>query len=262
MIIPIGGTPVWAVLRQVGPAAELNELVTRIQRISDGLPSGWPTGLEHNLFQRRFGTMDVSVTPIRHRLGAGIIYLGKPSRDHLTRRPPSEIAARRLWTRLDSDLLVEQDLQTASDELGGSPCFRTKPSRTTAFASGHVMEYAAPDRIGARVRRLLNSVNKQPRSFHPLLHATGIYYETLLIHPFVDGNGRLARLLFQTALRRTLGLRAPVFPLGPACAVNRPALIAAYLAWEFDRNARPLVDFIAAALAALIALYDRPKPAP
>jgi len=75
-----------------------------------------------------------------------------------------------------------------------------------------------------------------------LLHAIGIYFDTLLIHPLPDGNGRLARLLFQAALRQTIGLSAPVFPLGPACAANRPALIAAYLAWEFDRNAQPLVD--------------------
>jgi len=79
-------------------------------------------------------------------------------------------------------------------------------------------------------------------SGEPLLHAIGIYFDTLLIHPLPDGNGRLARLLFQAALRQTIGLSAPVFPLGPACAANRPALIAAYLAWEFDRNAQPLVD--------------------
>jgi Fic family protein len=100
-------------------------------------------------------------------------------------------------------------------------------------------------------------LNEPTPQLHPLLHAIAVYYETLLIHPLRDGNGRLARLLFQLSLRQTIGLKAPIFPLGPACAANRPALLAAYLAWEFDRNAQPLVNFILAALSSLIRLYER-----
>ncbi len=35
----------------------------------------------------------------------------------------------------------------------------------------------------------------------------------------------------------------------------------AYLAWEFDRNAQPLVDFVTAAVEQLVALYVRTSKA-
>jgi Fic family protein len=121
------------------------------------------------------------------------------------------------------------------------------------------LEFVAPDQVKPRFDRLLHRLNETEPRLHPLLHAIAVYYETLLIHPLRDGNGRLARLLFQLSLRQTTGLRAPVLPLGPACAANRPALVGAYLAWEFDRNAQPLVDFILAAVKSLVDLYQRPR---
>jgi hypothetical protein len=241
----------------VSVGAREQKLLESIARISAQLPPGWPFGLEHDLIRRGFGALPIVPAAIRHPVGAGIVYLDDPKRDHLLRRPPAEVAARALWDRLAAGPLRLDDLLSAAGSLGGEPRLRTRPARTTAFASGHVLEYAAPDRVPARLERLLGRVNAAAPALHPLLHAVGIYQECLLIHPLPDGNGRLARLLFQVSLHRTLGLRAPVFPLGPACAANRPALIAAYLAWEFDGEAGPLVDLIAAALEQLAALYAR-----
>ena len=128
---------------------------------------------------------------------------------------------------------------------------------TSRFESGHYKEFVPPDQVEPRLRRLLRRINSSEPKVHPLLHAVGIFFETTLIHPLPDGNGRLARLLFQLDLHRTIGLRAPILPLGPACAANRPAFVAAFLAWEFDRNAQPMVDFITAAIEQLLTLYRR-----
>ncbi|HEY0116788.1 MAG TPA: Fic family protein [Allosphingosinicella sp.] len=128
---------------------------------------------------------------------------------------------------------------------------------TSAFPSGHYLEFVSAEQVRPRFDRLVRRLNVTSPDIHPLLHAIAVYYETLLIHPLRDGNGRLARLLFQLSLRQTIGLRAPILPLGPASAASRPVLIAAYLAWEFDRDAQPLVDFVVAALAALAALYAK-----
>jgi Fic family protein len=128
---------------------------------------------------------------------------------------------------------------------------------TTPFPSGHYLEFVASEQVRSRFDRLLRRLNETEPKLQPLLHAIGIYYETLLIHPLRDGNGRLARLLFQVSLRQTIGLRAPILPLGPASVASRPALIGAYLAWEFDRNAQPLVDFVTAAVEQLVSLYVR-----
>jgi hypothetical protein len=194
---------------------------------------------------------------VRDPRGTAIIYLDGAGRAHLGQRPPSELAGRILWARLAEGPLDVPDLLAAAEALGADPRLRSTAVRTTAFASGQELEFAGADRIPARLARLLRRLNQPLATDAPLLHAVGIYFEALLIHPLPDGNGRLARLLFQVALRQTLGLRAPILPLGPACAMNRPLLIASYLKWEFDRDAQPLVDFIVAAVTALVDLYER-----
>jgi hypothetical protein len=49
-------------------------------------------------------------------------------------------------------------------------------------------------------RTIYSNVRMDPTS-----RAALVYYEVLKIHPFQDGNGRLARLLFNMMLRRSLG---------------------------------------------------------
>lgn len=175
----------------------------------------------------------------------------------LRRRPPSELAAKILWERAVAGPLTEADLLAAAETAGGAASLRTGRMATDPFPSGHYREFVAPEQVRARFDRLLRRLNESEPKLHPLLHAIAIYYETLLIHPLNDGNGRLARLLFQVSLRQTIGLRAPILPLGPASVYSRPALMGAYLAWEFDRNAQPLVDFVTAAVEQLVALYVR-----
>lgn len=256
MIVRIDKTAVWTSLRRISPDGQ-DELVTGLRRVNDRLPQGWPIGLERDLLRRRFGALDLPVPVIRSTRAAAILYLDSSATSHLRRRPPSELAARHLWERLAAGPIEVPDLLAAAKLLGGLPRLRKEPMRTTPFASGHMLEYAAPDKVPARLAGLLRRVNAPPSGADPLIHATGVYFEALLIHPLPDGNGRLARLLFQAALQRTIELRAPVFPLGPACAINRPLLIASYFAWEFDGDAQPLVNFIRATLASLLRLYAR-----
>jgi hypothetical protein len=257
MIIKIGETPVLPILGRVHASEDYNKLVLKIGEISAKLPSGWPVGLEHDLLRRRVGALDLPIPRVHDPRGAAIIFLDGGSGPHLSRRPPSELAGKHIWERLAEGALGLPDLLASAETLGADPRLRSHEMRTSPFASGHQVEYAGADHVPMRLARLLRRLSAPPANADPLLHAIGIYFETLLIHPLPDGNGRLARLLFQAALRQTLGLRAPVFPLGPACARNRPLLIASYLKWELDRDAQPLVDFIAAALSSLLRLYER-----
>lgn len=228
-----------------------------MRTLGERLPPGWPVGLENDLLRRRLGVPSLAPVQVRHPIGSQIRFLGGGPNIHLLQRPPSEVAARRLWDRFAVGPLHPPDLLTAATLLGGTASFRTRAAQTTRFASGHKLEYLATERVPGRVARLCRAAGEREPKLHPLLHATGIFFETLLIHPLPDGNGRLARLLFQASLHRTLGLKAPVFPLGPACAANRPALMSAYFAWYFDRDAQPLVDFVTSALEALVLLYSR-----
>ncbi len=257
--LAVGATPIIPLLRRAKLPNRTNDLIPAIREISARLSSGWPIGLELDLLRRGFGALEVSVPEVKSPLVRDVRYLSHTADQvrKLQRRPPSELAAKILWERAVAGPLTEADLLAAAETAGGAAGLRTGRMMTTPFPSGHYREFVAPDQVRARFDRLLRRLNETEPKLHPLLHAIAIYYETLLIHPLRDGNGRLARLLFQVSLRQTIGLRAPILPLGPASVHSRPALMGAYLAWEFDRNAQPLVDFVFAAVAQLVDLYVR-----
>lgn len=56
---------------------------------------------------------------------------------------------------------------------------------------------------------------------HPILAAAYGFAEIVLSHPYGDGNGRLARAVFQGVLARTAGMSAPLAPLGPVLHRNK-----------------------------------------
>ncbi len=52
------------------------------------------------------------------------------------------------------------------------------------------------------------------------------YAEVALSHPYTDGNGRLARALYQRAFAHAGLLNAPLIPLGPLLYLNHKTVIA------------------------------------
>ncbi len=162
--------------------------------------------------------LDVPVVTIKSPLVRDVAYLSHADQQwhKLQSRPPSELAAKILWERATAGPLRKVDLLAAAESSGGAAGLRTGIMTTTPFPSGHYREFVAPEQVRSRFDRLLRRLNETEPKLHPLLHAIAIYYETLLIHPLRDGNGRLARLLFQLSLRQTIGLSAPILPLGPA----------------------------------------------
>ena len=59
-----------------------------------------------------------------------------------------------------------------------------------------------PDLVDGLVRDLLSWVKKSEGRVHPLIVAAVFHYEFVFIHPFSDGNGRMARLWHTVILSR------------------------------------------------------------
>lgn len=78
----------------------------------------------------------------------------------------------------------------------------------------------------------------QPHPLHPIEVATEIHARLVTIHPFTDGNGRVARLLMNLHLLRT------GYPLAIVQAADRGAYIDAVVAWQTG-NPQPLFYLVA-----------------
>lgn len=58
----------------------------------------------------------------------------------------------------------------------------------------------APERIPDLMKAFTNSIPDYRKKLHPVEFAASIHKELVMIHPFIDGNGRAARLLMNLAL--------------------------------------------------------------
>lgn len=60
--------------------------------------------------------------------------------------------------------------------------------------------YVAPTEIPFKIQELIDWSNKAVNELHPVQYAADLHQKFVSIHPFVDGNGRTARLLMNFAL--------------------------------------------------------------
>lgn len=72
--------------------------------------------------------------------------------------------------------------------------YKTSPNSVQLY-NGEVHEYASPEETPALMGDLLNWYNTSKDQIHPVQLAAEFHYRFVCIHPFDDGNGRVARLI-------------------------------------------------------------------
>lgn len=85
--------------------------------------------------------------------------------------------------------------------------------------AGSRINFAPYNRVPAEMQALLNWYHNRPDDLHPIELAARFHYWFALIHPFTDGNGRVARLLDDFILEKS--------GYGPAMVENRERYFAA-----------------------------------
>ena len=85
--------------------------------------------------------------------------------------------------------------------------YKSQPNNPTLH-DGSVHEYAPVEQVASEVDRLVALFENATETEHPVVVASWLHHRFTQIHPFQDGNGRVARALASMVL-----LKAELFPL-------------------------------------------------
>lgn len=89
--------------------------------------------------------------------------------------------------------------------------YKTQPNHVR-LSDGTMHPYAPVDRVASEMHRLLEQVRTPEfEAAHPIAQASYVHYGFVVIHPFADGNGRVARALASVFFYRALSIPFLVF---------------------------------------------------
>ncbi len=106
--------------------------------------------------------------------------------------------------------LITQTQQTydATDTLGNpvQPPLRhgdfKKTPNNVIRSDGSLLEFAPPEQVDGEMEHLVKLYNDMIDHVHPIVSAAWLHHRFVQIHPFEDGNGRVARVLVLLSLER------------------------------------------------------------
>lgn len=105
-------------------------------------------------------------------------------------------------------VLTDQGYQEQEFPKGS---YKTQPNHVR-LTDESIHPYAPVDRVPSEMYRLLEQVRtREFEGAHPVTQASYIHYAFVVIHPFADGNGRVARVLASIFFYRALSIPFLVF---------------------------------------------------
>ena len=142
----------------------------------------------------------------------GLTIEGKPLRDHYEAVGHAK-AYDYVYQMTEKDGLTEEDVlnlhrlfyQQIDAEKAGH--YRN----VKVYISGSRYAVSAVSKIPTEMQKLVKWYNDNEKKLHPIELAATLHQRFVFIHPFVDGNGRVARLLMNLALLRN-GFTIAIIP--------------------------------------------------
>lgn len=134
----------------------------------------------------------------------------------------------------ESDALTMHRLFLQDNNLPFAGKYRTDP----ALITGSKYPVCKVKEIEAEMKALFHWAASERKNYHPVEFAALFHKRFVFIHPFIDGNGRISRLLMNTALLQD----------GYMLAIIPPILRQEYimLLEQAHTEDQPFIDFIAA----------------
>lgn len=235
--------------------SEASAVAARIATLVQKVPAGWPIGLERSLCDKSLPHVSAG-TAAGYLKRCGIKFVD-PQRSKIPDRPASEYGVISLFERMDEGPLLPEDLLTAVKLMGGNAKWCDATVTTHPFPSGHYTEFFPPQLGRVALTKVIATVTEPGLPEDSLIRATRVYFAATLFHALQNGNGRAGRALFQCVLKADLGMRAPLFPLGPLFERNRESLLDAKHCWQWEGDAGPLVSLVCNGVDAYCSLYEQ-----
>ncbi len=146
----------------------------------------------------------LSLNETRLVLEEGITIGGKSLREHLDVTNQKEALAWIIKLVQEKKDIRESDIITLhritlkgiSDYWAGK--YKTSQNRVL----GSKLKTTSPYKVSTEMNNLVYEINKNENKYNPIERAAFAHHELVRIHPFVDGNGRVARLLCNLILMK------------------------------------------------------------
>lgn len=177
-----------------------------------------------------------------------------PLRRHAPKgqRGLTDMAARSTFdtavSALPTSLMLRMDVEgltAIARRVSGMPSLRLRTGdvRTARDARGVALQYPPAGAATARAASIC-AIYTACHGDQALLRSVWVLVALLNAHPYPDGNGRLARLLFAGALARAGITHAPIVALGPLVHASEGAFEIAVKRVVVQRRWEPLIDLL------------------
>lgn len=103
--------------------------------------------------------------------------------------------------------------------------------------------------IPKHMKELVHLINNNPDELRPIEHAAQVHYDFVWIHPFEDGNGRIARLLMNLLLVRNY------YPFTVIKQVEKPKYLRTLKEMDTEGNFESFLIFIARSVEQTLDTY-------
>ena len=193
-------------------------------------------GLTYSSNALEGNTLDLAETKVV--IEDGLTINGKPMKDHLETLGHA-LAFNELLELAKSDTITEENIKNLhkifyakidSDNAGN---YRQKP----VIVTGADVDFPLPKELDDKMKEFIEKLPQLKEKLHAVEYAAMIHALFVNIHPFIDGNGRVARLIMNLALLQA-GYNITIIP---------PVVRADYIRALQDsnhNNFQPFINFI------------------
>lgn len=134
-------------------------------------------------------------------LEEGITVGGKPLKDHMEALGHSQVYDF-VYTCAKKQIITETEIKELHRlfyyriDLAKAGVYRNEK----VFITGSKYPVTQPENIAPQMHEMIGRLAQMKESMHPVEFAAKVHKEFVFIHPFIDGNGRVARLLMNLIL--------------------------------------------------------------